>query len=66
MDKPAQVLIAYEVLDKSFSSGIPDRLESCKKEPGQIVAQYRYYDVHSKPAHAGKIVLPGADAPQTQ
>lgn len=62
VDRPVDLLIAYEKLETQFTSTIPDWLKSYKKEPGQIVAQYRYYDVYSKPVNAGKIVLPGADA----
>lgn len=43
-------------------SSVPAWLQSLKKQNGQIVAQYRYYDIYSKPYKKGNIVLPGADA----
>jgi hypothetical protein len=62
LDEDAMVYVAYETLDSNFHSTIPVWLEDFKKEPGQIVAQYRYYDVYSKSYRKGKVVLPSADA----
>lgn len=61
-DEPAVIYVAYEKLDHLFSSTVPAWLNDFKKEPGQIVAQYRYYDVYSKKFPKGKIVLPSAEA----
>lgn len=62
IDEDATVYIAYETLDSNFHSTIPAWLKDFKKESGQIVAQYRYYDVYSKPFLKGKVSLPAADA----
>ncbi|MEO5593353.1 MAG: putative Ig domain-containing protein [Chitinophagaceae bacterium] len=62
IDADATVYIAYEKLDKPVSSGIPDWLKTFEKQKDQIVAQYRYFDVFSKPYKKGHIVLPAADA----
>ena len=62
IDEKANVYVAYEALDSNFHSTIPAWLKDFKKEPGQIVAQYRYYDVYSKYYPKGKVVLPSADA----
>lgn len=62
IDEDAIVYVAYETLDSNFHSTIPEWLKDLKKEPGQIVAQYRYYDVYSKSYPKGKVVLPSADA----
>ena len=61
-DEDVTVYVAYEVLDNKFTSTIPAWLSTFKKEEGQIVAQYRYFNVYSKSFKKGKIVLPGADA----
>ena len=62
IDQDADVLVAYEKLDYLDSSSIPDWLNDFKKDQkSEIVAQYRYYDVYSKPFKKGSILLPGAD-----
>ncbi|MEP6684357.1 MAG: Ig-like domain-containing protein [Parafilimonas sp.] len=62
IDEDATVYVAYETLDSNFHSTIPAWLKDFKKEDGQIVAQYRYYNVYSKPFSKGKVSLPSADA----
>ncbi|MEO7045990.1 MAG: putative Ig domain-containing protein, partial [Ferruginibacter sp.] len=62
IDEDAIVYVAYETLDLNFHSTIPAWLKDFKKEKGQIVAQYRYYNVYSKPFPKGKVSLPSADA----
>ncbi len=62
MDENAIVYVAYEKLDMLLTSTIPAWLQAFKKEEGQIVAQYRYFDVYSKPYKKGSVILPGADA----
>lgn len=61
-DEDAIVYVAYETLDSNYHSTIPAWLNDFKKEEGQIVAQYRYYNVYSKSFPAGKVTLPSADA----
>jgi hypothetical protein len=56
------VYVAYEKFDHLLQSTIPAWLKEWKKEEGQIVAQYRYFDVYSRIFPKGKLVLPGADA----
>lgn len=58
----ATVLVAYEKFDNKLQSTIPAWLKEWKKEAGEIVAQYRYFNVYSKKFPKGKLVLPGADA----
>ncbi len=61
-DDEATVYIAYEKLDKLFSSSVPEWLKTYRKEAGeQIVAQYFYYDVYSKDFPKGVIMLPDAE-----
>ena len=62
IDEDAIIYIAYETLDSNFHSTIPSWLKDFKKEDGQIVAQYRYYDVYSKPFLKGNVSLPAANA----
>lgn len=62
IDENATIYVAYETLDSNFHSTIPAWLKDFKKESGQIVAQYRYYNVYSKSYPKGKIVLPSANA----
>jgi predicted esterase len=63
VDEDVIVYVAYERLDRLFSSTIPGWLEDFKKEEGdQIVAQYHYFDIYSKRFPAGEIKLPGASA----
>ncbi|MEP7277446.1 MAG: hypothetical protein ABI813_02280 [Bacteroidota bacterium] len=62
IDEDAIIYIAYEKIEKPVPSSIPVWLQSFKKENGQIVAQYRYFDVYSMPYKKGNISLPGADA----
>jgi hypothetical protein len=63
VDEDVMVYVAYERLDRLYSSSIPGWLEDFQKEEGeQIVAQYHYFDVYSKSFPAGEIKLPGADA----
>jgi len=62
IDEDATVYVAYEMLDSNFHSTIPAWLNDFQKEPGQIVAQYRYYNVYSKTCKKGKVVLPAAEA----
>jgi hypothetical protein len=56
IDEDATVYVAYETLDSMFHSTIPAWLKDFAKEDGQIVAQYRYYNVFSKTFKKGKIV----------
>jgi hypothetical protein len=61
VDVDVTVFVAYEKLDRLFTSKIPDWLKEFKREDGeQIVTQYFYYDVYSKDFPKGKIVLPDA------
>lgn len=61
VDEDVTVFIAYEKLDRLFTSTIPDWLKAFRKEDSpQIVAQYFYYDVYSKDFPKGKIKLPDA------
>ncbi|MEO5682465.1 MAG: putative Ig domain-containing protein [Chitinophagaceae bacterium] len=62
VDADVVVYIAYEKMDKLLVSTIPAWLQTYKKEQGQVVAQYRYFDVYSKLFKKGAVVLPGADA----
>ncbi len=62
IDENATVYIAYEKLDNIFHSTIAGWLKDFKKEDGEIVAQYRYFDVYSKKFKKGKVLLPAADA----
>jgi hypothetical protein len=62
IDEVSTVYVAYETLDSNFHSTIPVWLKDFKKEDGQIVAQYRYYNVYSKPFFKGKVSLPAANA----
>jgi predicted esterase len=60
-DEPVTVYVAYEKLDKLLRSTIPSWLTDFKKEQGQIVTQYFYYEVYSKDFPKGKITLPDAE-----
>ena len=62
VDQDVIIYIAYEKCEHLYESTIPDWLKEFKKEPGQIEAQYFYFDVYSKSFPKGKITLPGADA----
>ncbi|MEO6001027.1 MAG: Ig-like domain-containing protein [Chitinophagaceae bacterium] len=61
-DEDVVVYVAYEKLDKIVTSTVPAWLKAFKKEEGQIVAQYRYFDVYSRAYKKGNVMLPGADA----
>ncbi|MEP7142381.1 MAG: putative Ig domain-containing protein [Ferruginibacter sp.] len=62
IDENAMVYVAYEILDNLKHSTIPKWLRTFKKEPGKIVAQYRYFNVYSKRFAKGSVLLPAADA----
>jgi hypothetical protein len=62
IDEDATIYVAYETLDSNFHSAIPAWLKDFKKEDGQIVAQYRYYNIYSRPFSKGNVSLPSADA----
>jgi hypothetical protein len=62
IDSDAIIYVAYEKFDQQLQSSIPAWLKEWKKEEGEIVAQYRYFNIYSKPFSRGKITLPGADA----
>jgi hypothetical protein len=62
IDEDAMVYVAYETLDSNFHSTIPAWLTTFTRQPGQIVAQYRYFNVYSKAFPKGRAVLPGADS----
>jgi poly(3-hydroxybutyrate) depolymerase len=62
IDENAVIYVAYEKLDNLKHSAIPVWLHAFKKEPGEIVAQYRYFNVYSKRFAKGKVILPAADA----
>jgi dienelactone hydrolase len=62
IDEDATVYVAYETLDSNFHSTVPAWLGTFTKEQGQIVAQYRYFNVYGKAFPKGSVVLPGADA----
>ena len=63
VDEDVVVYVAYETKDRLYRSSVPGWLKDFRKEEGpQIVAQYHYFDVYSKPFRAGRIVLPGAAA----
>ncbi|MBL4675002.1 MAG: hypothetical protein JKY70_02170, partial [Mucilaginibacter sp.] len=62
VDENVTVYVAYEVHDLKYQSTIPNWLKDFKKQPGQIVAQYRYFDVYARDYPKGTITLPGADA----
>jgi predicted esterase len=60
-DEDVTVYVAYEKLDKVFTSSIPDWLKDFRKEDGQVVTQYYYYDVYSKDFPKGIVSLPDAE-----
>jgi hypothetical protein len=63
VDENVIVYVAYESLNRQYSSSVPDWLKEFEKESGDpIVAQYRTFDIYSKPFPAGTITLPGADS----
>ncbi|RFZ94487.1 hypothetical protein D0C36_02760 [Mucilaginibacter conchicola] len=62
VDEKVTVYVAYEVHDLKYHSTIPNWLKDFKKEPGQVVAQYRYFNVYARDYPKGTITLPGADA----
>jgi predicted esterase len=62
IDENAVIYVAYEKLDNLKHSTIPLWLQSFQKEDGEIVAQYRYFNVYSKSFAKGKVTLPAADA----
>jgi hypothetical protein len=61
IDQDAEVLVGYEKLDRLFKSTVPSWLKTFSKQPGEIVAQYFYYDLYMKKFPKGKVVIPGAD-----
>jgi beta-glucanase (GH16 family) len=65
IDEDAVIYVAYEKFDRQLHSTIPAWLKGWKKERGEIAAQYRYFNVYSKPFPRGKVILPGADAPRS-
>lgn len=60
-DEDVTVYVAYERLETVYSSEIPVWLKHFKKEHGQLVTQYYYYDVYSKDFPRGTIELPDAE-----
>lgn len=62
IDREATVYVAYEKFDNKLQSTIPEWLKGWKKEEGEIVAQYRYFNIYSKPFPKGKLLIAGADA----
>lgn len=62
VDENVVVYVAYETLDQRLHSTIPAWLKDFTKQPGQIVAQYRYFNVYARKYPKGEIALPGADA----
>jgi dienelactone hydrolase len=62
LDEDAIVYIAYEKLDYLFHSAFPAWLQDYKKEEGELVAQYRYFAIFSKPFARGMVSLPAAGA----
>ena len=62
IDEDAVIYVGYEKLDNLKHSTIPEWLKEFKKEDGEIVAQYRYFNVYSKSFAKGKVTLPAADA----
>ncbi len=62
VDENVIVYVGYETLDLHFQSTIPDWLQQFDKQKGQIVAQFKYYNVYAKKFPKGKITLAGADA----
>jgi dienelactone hydrolase len=60
-DEPVTVFVAYEKLDNLFHSTVPSWLNDFRKEKGQIVAQYFYYDIYAKDFPKGKVSLPDAE-----
>jgi dienelactone hydrolase len=61
VDENVTVYVAYEVHDMKYHSSVPQWLNDFEKQPGQIVAQYRYFNVYAKKYPKGKITLPGGD-----
>lgn len=61
-DENVVVYVAYETLDLNLHSTIPAWLNGFEKQKGQVVAQFKYYDVYAKRFPKGNITLPGADA----
>jgi dienelactone hydrolase len=63
VDEDVILYVAYEARDRLYQSTVPAWLNGYRKEEDpQIVAQYHYFDVYSKPFPAGRIELPGAAA----
>lgn len=62
IDEDAIVYIAYEKLDYTMHSTVPPWLNDFTKETGEIIAQYRYFDVYSRKYKKGKVSLPAAEA----
>ena len=62
VDENVIVYVAYETMDTQYHSTIPDWLTSFTRQNGQIVAQYRYFNVYAKKFPKGDITLPGSDA----
>ncbi len=62
VDEDVTVYVAYECLNRLYSSTIPKWLMEFEKVDGDpIVAQYRTFDIYSRCFPAGTIILPGAD-----
>ncbi|RYU92118.1 hypothetical protein EWM62_01360 [Mucilaginibacter terrigena] len=61
VDENVTVYVAYEVHDLKYHSTVPAWLNDFEKQPGQIVAQYRYFNVYAKKYPKGKITLPGGN-----
>ena len=61
VDDDVTVYVAYEKLDNLFSSTVPGWLGEFEKQPGQIVAQYFYYDVYARDFPKGTISLPAPE-----
>ncbi len=63
VDEDATVYVCYEVLDNLLTSTVPEWLSNgFTKQPGQIVAQYRYYDIYTSEFPKGSVTLPGPAA----
>jgi hypothetical protein len=62
IDENAVIFVAYEKLDNKGHSAITEWIKTFKKEVGEIVAQYRYFNVYSKSFVKGNLTLPAADA----
>jgi hypothetical protein len=61
VDEDVTVYVAYEAMDAQYHSTIPDWLTSFTRQDGQIVAQYRYFNIYTKKFPKGDITLPASD-----